>query len=438
MNVIINRLDPNVPDPVESRRRAAGRLVRITYATIVFGVLGFFVIYFGAPFVFLRGPGTVSSPRYVVSLPYTVQVSHMNVTRGGTVKAGEEIGRVRSPQEDTIVATYMRSLADIAGRSADLRVKARVAQESLEAARAYQRLTEDAANRLGASSGGTMTFRIEIFRERASAHKSVVSQEAEVAEATIQLASLDEFAKQLRERLDEVERNFAGGRVFAPIAGIISTNLAHIGQSLVAGSPIAEILDPTDIFVDWHIPNERLLDPEVGNVVSVLFGNRRISGKIAEILPVSGVYAGDAAAVSARPPCHADRAHPLRPRHVAAGAELYGLCPHALHRPCRPRRQRAGQALRGSLKHEAADVTRSATRCRLKGINRCARLAAPKGWRFFRCFITWSVPMSVHSMTSPRQSLDIPARNAGAILCRATMLARSWGQARAVSDVARR
>ena len=49
MDVTINRLDPNVPDPVESRRRAAGRLVRFVYATIVFGVLGFFVVYFGAP-----------------------------------------------------------------------------------------------------------------------------------------------------------------------------------------------------------------------------------------------------------------------------------------------------------------------------------------------------------------------------------------------------
>ena len=39
MNVAIDRLDPNLPDPVESRRRAAGRLVRIAYTTIVFGVL---------------------------------------------------------------------------------------------------------------------------------------------------------------------------------------------------------------------------------------------------------------------------------------------------------------------------------------------------------------------------------------------------------------
>src|SRR4029077_1026402 len=129
-------------------------------------------------------------------------------------------------------------------------------------------------------------------RERASARKTVVSQEAEVAETAIQLASLDEFIHHLQGRLDEVERNFGQGRVFAPIAGIISTGLAHAGQSLVAGTPIAEILDPTDIFVDWYIPNARLIDPHVGHEVSVLFGNRRIPGRIAQILPVSGVYAG--------------------------------------------------------------------------------------------------------------------------------------------------
>ena len=292
MNVAINRLDPNVPDPVESRRRAAGRFVRIAYATIVFGVLAFFVIYFGAPFVFLSGPGTVSSPRYVVSLPYTVQVSRMNLEPGATVKAGQEIGEVLSPEQDSIVATYMRALADIAGRTAELRIKARVAQESLEAIRSYLRVTEEAVERIDAMSTGTVTFRMEVLRERASARKAVISQEAEVAESAIQLASLDEFIKQLQDRLDEVQRHFGRGRVSAPIAGIVSTGLAHVGQSLVAGTPIAEILTPADIFVDWYIPNVRLIDPEVGREVSVLFGNRRIPGKIFQILPVSAVYAG--------------------------------------------------------------------------------------------------------------------------------------------------
>jgi biotin carboxyl carrier protein len=295
MNVTVNRLDPIVPDPVESRRRAAGRLVRMAYATTVFGVLAFFIVYFGAPFVFLRGPGTVSSPRYVISLPYTVQVSRITVTPGDEVGKQEQIGQVRSPQVDGIVATYMRAQADVASRQAELRVKARVARDSLEAARSYLKVAEEAVERMEAAHEqrvASTTFMIDVFRQRALARKDVVSLEAEVAEATVQLVSLDQFAKELRDRLAEVERGFADGRIFAPISGIVSTHLARVGQSLVAGTALAEILDPTDIFVDWHIPSERLFEPKVGNVVFVLFGNRRISGRIAEILPVSDVYAG--------------------------------------------------------------------------------------------------------------------------------------------------
>src|SRR5215472_13659554 len=292
MDVPIKRLDPNVPNPVESRRRAAGRLVRIAYATIVFGLVAFFVIYFGAPFVYLSGPGTVLSSRYGVSLPYTAQISQMNLVPGATVKAGDEIAQVLSPEQDSIVATYMRALADISGRTAELRIKARVTQESLDASRSYLKVTEEAAERVDTMSTATVTFRMDVLRERASARKAVVAQEAEVAESAIQLAALDDFIQQLRGRLDEVQRHFGRGKVSTPVAGIISTGLAHVGQSLTAGTPIAEILDPTDIFVDWYIPNERFVDPMVWNEVLVLFGNRRIRGTITQILPVSAVYGG--------------------------------------------------------------------------------------------------------------------------------------------------
>ena len=160
MNVVLHRLDPNVPDPVESRRSAAGRVVRIAYATIVFGVLAFFAIYFGAPLVFLGGPGTVSAPPYIVSLPYTVQVSKIDLAPGATVKAGQEIALVISPEQDSIVATYMRALADVAGRTAELRIKARVAQESLEAVRSYMRVTEEAVEHIDTMSSATVPFRI--------------------------------------------------------------------------------------------------------------------------------------------------------------------------------------------------------------------------------------------------------------------------------------
>ena len=102
MDVKINRLDPNVPDPVESRRRAAGRLVRFAYATVVFGVLGFFVIYFGAPFVYLTGPGTVTAPRHVVSLPYTA-----HPLRSGHVAAAAEHDGRRSHVHYTAFSAHV-------------------------------------------------------------------------------------------------------------------------------------------------------------------------------------------------------------------------------------------------------------------------------------------------------------------------------------------
>ena len=209
MNVTINRLDPNVPDPVESRRRAAGRAVRIAYATVVFGILAFVVAYFAAPLVYLRGPGTVSAPRHVVSLPMIVQVIQMKLAPGAAVKAGDEIAQVVSPEQDNIVASFSRALADVAGRTAELRVKSRVAQDTLDASRSYLRVAEEAAERVDGMSAATVTFRMEVLRERAPARKAVVSQEAEVSESAIQLLFLDEFIGQLRAHLQEVERRFA-------------------------------------------------------------------------------------------------------------------------------------------------------------------------------------------------------------------------------------
>lgn len=292
MDIAINRLDPNVPDPVESRRRAAGRVVRMTYAAAVFGVLAFFIVYFGRPLVYLSGPGIVSSSRVIVSRPYAVQVGQMNVVSGSAVKAGDEIGRIWSPQQESVVATYMRALADVTAKSAELRIKVRVAQETLESARSYLRESEEAVQRVDTAGAATTSFRMEVFRERSLARKSVITLEAEASEAAAQLAQLDDFARQVREHLAEVERSFAGGKILAPITGVVSTKPAYIGQSLMAGSPIAEILDPSDVFVDWYVPSARLFDPQIGTEVFVLFGNRRLSGTITEILRVSDVYGG--------------------------------------------------------------------------------------------------------------------------------------------------
>lgn len=292
MDIGLDRLDPSVPDPVESRRRAAGRFVRIVYGTFIFGLLSAVILYFGAPLVFLGGPGTVSAPRHEVSLPYVVASCPNPCQAGGKVEAGDEIAQVRSPQHDEIIASYMRGLADLAGREAELRIRARVARDSLAAARSYLQLTDEAVKRLEAAPEATNVstlYQLEVLSARAQALKTVVTQEAEAAEAAIQIESLSEVRERFQEHLDRTDAEFAGGRVVAPISGIVARNVPRIGQSLAPESAIAEIFDTTDLYVDWYIPNYRLIDPKVGNNVFVLFGNRRIPGVVDEILPLSGM-----------------------------------------------------------------------------------------------------------------------------------------------------
>src|SRR5262249_5033057 len=169
----------------------------------------------------------------------------------------------------------LRALAEIASRSAELRIKMRVAQESLAAARNYQRETREAARLIDTISTASTSFRLEVMRERAAADRNVGTQETEITEATAQLAMLDGLAEKVQAHLTDSETAFAGGRPRAPIGGIIATRAARVGQSVLGGTAVAEILDPTDVFVDWYVPNTRLVDPRVGNKVVVIFGNRR-------------------------------------------------------------------------------------------------------------------------------------------------------------------
>ena len=196
---------------------------------------------------------------------------------------------------------------------------------SLEASRSYLRVTEEATSHLDTSTTASLTFRIEMLRERALAQKTVVAQEAEVEEASVQLASLDAFGGQLRQHLDGLERNFDGGRIVAPIAGIVSNAPALEGQSVVAGTPIAEILSPNDVFVIWYVPNERFADPEVGRKVVVVFGRRRLEGTITEILPLSDIYGGTQASIVRDAYRHPDCASTLRSECRAASAQVDGL-----------------------------------------------------------------------------------------------------------------
>ena len=293
MNIQLRRLDPNVPDPVESRRSATGRFVRFVYALGVLGVLGFFVFRFSAPLVFLSGPGIVSAPREIVSVPYIVQVQRVDVAPGATVQAGTPVALVRSPQVSETQANLVRALAEVTTREAELRIKARLARDSLEAARSRLRIADDNMRRLEAvanADSASVAYRTEVYRERAQAVQNAVALEAEADESSVQLLRLADTRQQIQGQFDRREKEFDGGRVLSPVNGIVATHIARAGETVVAGSSIAEVFQAGNVYVDWYIPDFRLVDPQPGYRVVVGIGRTRVLGTIAEILPLSDTF----------------------------------------------------------------------------------------------------------------------------------------------------
>lgn len=304
MNLQIRRLDPNVPDPVESRRSAAGRFVRLVYALGVIGVLGFFAFRFSMPLVFLSGPGIVSAPREVVSFPYIVQVQRMEITPGAQVRAGMPIALVHSPQVTEILSNFTRALADVISREAELRVKARLARDSLGSARSRLRVADENLRRLETAAdrgSASFSYRTEVYRERAEALQNVVALEAEADEASTQLQRLAGIRQDIESQIDRTEKEFAGGRVLSPVDGIVATDPARAGETIVAGSSIAEIFQAGEVYIDWYIPDFRLVDPQPGYRVVVGLGRIRALGTISEILPISDAFEGRRSSILREP-----------------------------------------------------------------------------------------------------------------------------------------
>jgi multidrug efflux pump subunit AcrA (membrane-fusion protein) len=304
MNIQLRRLDPNVPDPVESRRSATGRLVRLIYAVGVIGVLSFFVLRFSMPLVFLSGPGIVSAPREIVSLPYIVQVQRMDVTPGVKVQAGQPIALIRSPQVSETLSNLTRALADVTSREAELRVKARLARDSLGSARSRLRMADESQRRLEAGSNGasaSLAYRTAVYRERAEAVQNVVELEAAAEEASTQLLRLAETREQIQSQLERTGREFDGGRVFSPVTGIVAAHPARAGETVLAGSSIAEIFQDGNVHIDWYIPDFRLVDPQPGYRVVVGIGRTRVLGTVSEILPISDAFEGRRSSILREP-----------------------------------------------------------------------------------------------------------------------------------------
>jgi multidrug resistance efflux pump len=279
---------PNVPDPVLSRRATAGGLLRFVYSTAVIG-LGLFLIWqLVKPFIYTQSPGNVSAPLHVVSTPFTARIVELTVTPGSNVRQGDVVAKVRSPEIDGLRATLRTSVAEQINKEADLRIRLLVATNSLGAAQSRLESAQEIVDLLRMHPHDvTAVFKADALRERAMAALTLAQIEADIAETSKQIESVQRARLDIEDIKQFVDHAFNDGNQLAPINGVISGHSANPGQSVTAGTSIVEIYDPSDLHIQWVLSADRRTQPDVGAPVYVIDGARIMRGTIKQVYSIS-------------------------------------------------------------------------------------------------------------------------------------------------------
>lgn len=291
---ILNRINKDLPDPIDSRRVSVSIFIRIFYAVGLMCIAGYFIYQFGRPLVFLEGTGIVTAPSYNVSVPYTAHIEHMNVISGIEVSRGDEIAILTSPEINRDIANLLSEISRVTEQLINLKIKDDIAAGSMPTAENRSSIATKSMNRFNTLPRGMHTvFETEqLAREASQATEALQQLKAARSLAKVEIAELSDRKKEMEQLLSKIRSNFNDGVVYASISGVISTKIAHIGDTIIAGSTIAEILDKKRLYIDWYIPNFRLFNPKVDDPVFIIFGGDYLKGHITEILPISNVIEG--------------------------------------------------------------------------------------------------------------------------------------------------
>lgn len=225
--------------------------------------------------------GEVSANRVDVSTRVAGQVTKLAAGVGDTVKAGDVIAELESPQ---LAAALVAAEAALAVAQADLArinstrpetINARKAE--LAAAEADVVLAQEIHNRNAqlVRTGATPQARVD----EATRNLEAAIRQREAAEAALQLAvagaSPEERqvaaaqVKQAEATVAQRKTDIAELTIRSPIAGQVTTRIAEIGENFGAGSPLFSIVDMTNVWFTVNLREDLLAGLQVGDTFTV-------------------------------------------------------------------------------------------------------------------------------------------------------------------------
>ena len=121
-----------------------------------------------------------------------------------------------------------------------------------------------------------------------SAQSSVSSAQAGLLQTDANLAATDAAQKKLeaaQAQLQQIEVSLDETEIKAPFDGVITAKYIEEGSMISLGTPLVALQDPNDNWVDFKIPETKLKDFHLGQVLTMQArdGVTRVQGTITDI-----------------------------------------------------------------------------------------------------------------------------------------------------------
>lgn len=187
----------------------------------------------------------------VVSTPLSGLLESLLVAEGDAVKKGQKLAAILSPELLSLQRSYLQALSQLDLARADWERDRQLLEEGIIAERRYQ---------------------------TTHAHYVQIRTEVEQNRQTLRLAGMDRSAL---ERLAEERRLSGTLTVRSPLDGVVLERMATLGQRLDALDPLYRIGRLTPLWLEIHVPLERLSQIGVGNTVRVM--EPAVAGKVITI-----------------------------------------------------------------------------------------------------------------------------------------------------------
>src|SRR5580765_7138914 len=238
------------------------------------------------------------------------KIIEITVREGDSVKAGQVVARIVSPQDDAQVDAQKANViegerklqeavaagparvalaeANLAASRADLvRWQAEVRQAELDAKR-YPPLVESGAAAEQTGDQQKTKLKIALASTDAS-RKQVLAAEASLDQAKAQLQQIATAKANLassRAQLRRFEANVSDLTITAPIAGIILTRSAEPGRVITAGQTILTMVDLSKLYLRGFVPEGNAGQVKVGQEAQVFLDSNPKEAIQAEVIRV--------------------------------------------------------------------------------------------------------------------------------------------------------